>query len=143
MKCRSNLVSVSRWSKGFWLGALAVCLEREFWEHWISAPFHESGAGLPKQGWTEPCSSCPGSTPVSLDRGGEGGASSPATHFGQQDTLSAGDPSHYFLSGKQELPGVLGLKDVGVTLSLHMACQALDCSSEQRCHLLTVGSRSH
>lgn len=46
-------------------------------------------------------------------------------------------------TGKQGLPGMLGLKDVGVTLSLHSACQALDCSSEQRCHSLTVGSRSH
>lgn len=80
---------------------------------------------------------------MSPDRGDEGGASLPTSHFGQQDTLSAGDASRCFLSGKQELPGVLGLKDVGVTLPLHNACQAPDCSSEQRCRSLTVGSRSH
>lgn len=55
---------------------------------------------------------------MSPDRGGKGGASLPASHFGQQDALSAGDASHCFLSRKRGLPGVLGLKDVGVTLSL-------------------------
>lgn len=85
----------------------------------------------------------PGAPAELPDRSGEGGASLPASHFGQQDPLSAGDASHCFLSGKQELPEVLGLKGVGVTLSVHSACQALDCSSEQRSRSLTVGSRSH
>lgn len=86
---------------------------------------------------------CPSWTPVFPDRGGEAGASLPVSYFGQQDTLSAGDASRCLLSRKQELPRVLGLKDVGVTLSLHSACQTPDCSSEQRCRSLTVGSRSH